>query len=50
MDSQAIDLKAVKNNKSLSQTRKEKSVQKELENARKKESKLLKKTGSRECI
>ena len=50
MDNQTKDLKLEKYKKRLSQTRKEKSVERELENARKKEIKLLKKTGSTDCM
>ena len=44
MDNQAKDSKLEKDKKKLSSTRKEKSTTRELENARKKGSKLLKKT------
>ena len=47
MDNQVKDLKLEKDKKRLSQTRKENSGKRELENARKKERKLLKKTGSK---
>ena len=45
MDNQAKNLKLENDEKKLSQTRKEKSTKRELQNARKKGSKLLKKTG-----
>ena len=50
MDNRAKDLKVEKDKKRLSQTRKEKSAKRELENARKEESKLLKKTGFKDCM
>ena len=50
MDNKTKDLKLEKDKKRLSQTRKEKSAKRELENARKKESKLLRKTGSKDCM
>ena len=50
MDNQAKDLKLEKVRMRLLQTRKEKSAERELKNARKKESKLLKKTGSKDCM
>ena len=50
MDNQAKDLKLEKDRMTLSQTRKGKSVKRKLENARKKESKLLKKIGSKDCM
>ena len=46
MDNQVKDSKMEKDKKRLSQTRNEKSAERELENAIEKESKLLKKTGS----
>ena len=49
MDKQAKDLKLEKDRTRLSQMRK-KSAKRELENARKKEIKLLKKTGSKDCM
>ena len=49
MDNQAKDLKLEKDRSRLSQTRNEKSAKKELENARKKENKLVKKTRSKDC-
>ena len=49
MDNQAKDLKLEKDKKRLSQTRKEKIAKRELDNARKK-SKLLKKTGFKDCM
>ena len=45
MDNQAEDLKLEKDRTRLLQMRKEKSAKRKLENARKKESKFLKKTG-----
>ena len=50
MNNQAKDLKVEKDGARLSQTRKENNVKRELENARKKERKLLKKTGSEDCM
>ena len=50
MDNESKDLKLEKDKKSLSQTREEKSAKKKLENARNKESKLLKKSGSKDCM
>ena len=50
MDNEAKDLKLAKYRTSLSQMREEKNAKKELENASKKESKLLKKTGSKDCM
>ena len=50
MDNWAKDLKLEKDRIRLLQTRKEKSSKRELENARKIESKLLKKTGSKYCM
>ena len=50
MDNQAKNLKLEKDIMRLSQTRKEKSSKSELENARKIESGLLKKTGSKDCM
>ena len=47
MDNQTKDLKLEKDKKRLSQTRKGKSAKRELENARKEERKLLKKTESK---
>ena len=47
MHNQTYDLKLEIDKKRLSQTRKEKSAERELENARKKESKLLKEIGSK---
>ena len=46
MDNQVKGSKMEKDKKRLSQTRNEKSAERELENAIEKESKLLKKTGS----
>ena len=50
MHNQAKDLKLEKYRTRLLQTRKEKNAKRELENARKKESKLLKKTRSKDCM
>ena len=50
MVNQPKDLKLKRDKKRLSQTRKEKSVKSEIENARKKESKLLNKTRSKDCM
>ena len=51
MDNEVKDLKPDKDRTRLSQTRKEKNAKRELENAGKKERKLLKKkTGSKDCM
>ena len=50
MNNETEDLKFEKDKQRLSQTRKEKSAKRELENARKKESKLLNKTGCKDCM
>ena len=50
MDNQAMDLKLKKDRTRLSQTKKEKSAKRERENARKIESKVLKKTGWKDCM
>ena len=47
MNNQAKNLKLKNDRARLSQTRKEKNAKRELENARKKETKLLKKRGSK---
>ena len=48
MDNQTKDLKLEKDRTSLSKTRKEKNAKRKLENA--KNIKLLKKTGSKDCM
>ena len=50
MDNQSKNLTLEKGKKKLSQTREEKSAKEELENARMKDSKLLKKTGCKDCM
>ena len=50
MDNKAKDLKLKKDRMRLSQTRKEKSSKRKLENARKIQRKLLKKTEAKDCM